>query len=124
MASAQSIGLAMGLMPNAEELGTLKEQGDAEAKKQKALEEHHKHFDELEQALGRGELKRGLRMRDVGKRFGHPDAVDRTDAGERWLYRRTDKKKWLEVPYVWLSFNADERLEKIECMRIDCGPSW
>ena len=110
----------MSMMPNAEELKTLKDQGDEEAAKQKILDEEKTGFENLNKALSNHEIKKGLRLHEVSGRFGKPAAVDRFEKGGRWLYKVPDAKKWLEVPRVWIYFDAHERVTGIECAHMEC----
>ena len=111
----------MSLMPNGEELKTLKDQGDEEAAKEKLMTEQDKSFEFVKTAILDHGLKKGDRSGDVSRKFGKPAAVDKKDAAEKWLYKARGRKKWLDVPRVWLFFDKKGRLMSWECAHTDCG---
>ena len=91
-----------GLHPNAEELFTLKDQGDEEASKEKETALHDQIFQNVNKALVSGRIKKGIKAAQILKIYGAPVAIGESPDGPKWLYKARSHKKWLEVPRVWL----------------------
>ncbi len=111
----------MSLMPNSEELKTLKDQGGEEAAKEKLMAEQDKSFEALKAAIVKHDLKAATRSREISREFGKPVAVGREGKIERWLYKARGHKKWLDVPRIWLLFDEKSRLSAWECAHTDCS---
>lgn len=110
-----------GLHPNAEELLTLKDQGDEEAAKEKETVLHDQVFQNVRKAIVSGQIKKGMKGADIRKKYGAPLAAGESPDGPKWLYKARGQKKWLEVPRVWLYFDKKEILTDWECAYADCG---
>lgn len=109
-----------GLHPNAEELITLKEQGDEEAAKEKETAAYHESFGKVRDAIAGGQLKAGTKSSDIKSRYGPPVATAQSPGGARWLYKARSRKKWFEVPRVWLYFDDKNKLSRWDCAYTDC----
>ena len=109
-----------GMHPNAEELLTLKAQGDEEAAKEKETVLHDQIFRNVSKAILSGQIKKGMKGADIQKKYGAPLATGELPDGPKWLYKARGQKKWLEVPRVWLYFDKNEILTDWECAYTHC----
>lgn len=110
-----------GLHQNAEELLTLKAQGDEEAAKEKETVLHDQVFTNLQNAIVSGKVKKGMSGVEIRKKYGEPLAVGDSPDGAKWLYKARGHKKWLEVPRVWLYFDKKGNLIRWECAYPSCS---
>ena len=62
-----------------EELGTLKDEGEDQDAMEKELADHEAHFQNVKAAILRGELKEGMRTRELSGKLGSPDVNTATD---------------------------------------------
>lgn len=109
-----------GMYPNAEELLTLKDQGDEEAAKEKAAAEQDRVFQVVTKAIISGQIKKGIQAADIRKNYGGPEAVVQEPGENKWLYMARPRKKWLEVPRIWLYFDQKGVLTDWECVYTQC----
>ena len=108
-----------GVFEHREELGTLKDQGEEEAGKEKELAAQDASFQNVKAAIVRGELKEGMPGRDLVSKLGPPAVTIPKDEGHEWLYIARSKK-WLDSPRVALYFDKDGRLKGWECTHTNC----
>ncbi len=110
-----------GIHPNAEELFTLKDQGDEEAAKEQETVLRDKVFQAVNQAIVSNQIKKGMKASELQKQYGAPLATGEGPDGPKWLYKARGKKKWLEVPRVWLYFDKNGVLTGWECAYTNCS---
>ena len=105
-----------------EELGTLKEHGEDEKKKEEALAEERMNFQVILAAITDGNLQKGMPGKEVAKKFGRPSVESPKDLGGEWLYIEPNGRR-LQNPRVQLNFDEDKRLIGWECFYVECPNS-